>query len=82
MSELVFTEWDHQISEMMQDYVIQFINDEENLISRDVIWENYSKTGLVIQFGNKIKNIKQPRQKQIKLIEENINYLLKNENAY
>lgn len=82
MSELVFTEWDHQISEMMQDYVIQFINDEEDLISRDVIWENYSKTGLVIQFGNKIENIKQPRQKQIKLIEKNINYLLKNENAY
>lgn len=82
MKELFFTEWDHKISEMMQEYVIQFINGNDKLISRGIEWENYSKTKHVIQFGNKIENIKQPRQKQLDLIEKNLESLITNEKAY
>ena len=82
MKELLFTEWDHKISEMMQEYVIQFINGKDKLTSRGIEWENYSKTKHVIQFGNKIENIEQPRQKHLELIEKNLENLIINEKAY
>lgn len=82
ITNFYYSNYDHKISSMLMDYIIQFINGQEKLVSDGTVWDNYSETGNVLNIGWCIQNIKQPRQKYIDLIFNNLYELLENEAAY
>lgn len=82
LSGILYTDYDYEISDMLQDYIIQFIYGEDELKSNGIIWDKYSEYNTVLNIGWTIRNKKQPRQKYINLIFDNLYELLENEAAY
>ncbi len=82
LSGILYTDYDYKISDMLQEYIIQFINGEKELKSNGIVWDNYAETNNVLNIGGIIRNEKQPRQKYINLIYENLYELLENETSY